>query len=199
MIPFFVGYAMLTWFGCAKHRRTTLGWGCVLIGVGGLATISYGHWIFGRVFPELMPQGLQILMYPYSVVVGAVAVFIASMPRPAPEGACSKCHYNLAGLGYPVSKCPECGSKADVTRTKHRPSGSPREDLRAGDPGELQPVLASQRPGHRPDHENQPGHNAQERPSDAGQLSGRERLDGGDRSGIGARSNQFILARQPRD
>ncbi|GEM_PF-1897475 len=200
MIPFFVGYALLIWFGSAKHRRSLIGLGVVASGVGGLVVISYAHWLMGEYYPELMIQGLQILMYPYIAVVGAVGLFIASMPRPAPVGACRGCHYDLQGIDTSITKCPECGHKIDTEALVwHRPSGTPRENLRVGDPGVALAGSAADRAGGGAADEDQPRDHAQEHPADAGELGGRERFDGGDRPRIGARSNQFILARQPRD
>jgi hypothetical protein len=122
------------------------------------------------------------------------------MPRPCPEGACRGCHYDLAGLGYPVRVCPECGRDAEgVRRVVHRPSGLPREDLRAADAGVAVLVSASDRAAGRADEQDEPRDDAEKDPSDAGELGGLEGFDGGDASRIGARSNKFILSRQPRD
>jgi len=200
VIPFFVGYALLVWFTTAKHRRTLLAIACVGIGIGGLLLISYAHWLLGQYHPVLLIQGLQILMYPNTAVVGAVAVFIASMPRPCPDGACPRCHYDLAGLGYPVSVCPECGRDAcDAMRVMHRPSGVPRESLREADGGVVLAPLAADRTGGGAGYQDQPGNDAKQDPADGGQLRGVEGFDGGDPPRIGARSNKFILARKPRD
>lgn len=200
MIPFFVGYALLVWFGAAKYRRTLIGMGVVGAGVGGLLAISYAHWLMGEFYPELMIQGLQILMYPYTAVVGAVGLFIAAMPRPAPEGACPGCHYDLRGIDIAIAKCPECGRKIDAeARMLHRPSGVPRDDLRVGDPGVAVARSAPDGTHAGADDQDQSRDHAQQHPADAGELGGRERFDGGDRARIGARSNQFVLARQPRD
>lgn len=200
MIPFFVGYALLVWFGSARHRRTWLGWGCVGLGVGGLVLLSYGHWIFGRLFPELMPQGLQILMYPYTVVVGAVGIFITLMPRAVPAGVCAGCEYDLRGLGHPVAACPECGRPVDAEAgIRHRSSGSPRDDLRSGDSGLASAHSATQGSPRGTADQDQRGQASDQDPSDRIELRGRERLDGGDRPGIGTGGDEFVLARQPGD
>lgn len=140
MIPFFVGYAMLVWYLSAKYRRSVLAFACVLTGVALLAVLSYGHWMIGKVHPELMIQGMQILMYPYTAAVGLVGLFISSLPHRHPEGCCHACGYNMAGLprqDHPsrTASCPECGSVGVLIPVHYRRSGVERTDLRAGDLG----------------------------------------------------------------
>lgn len=133
MIPFFVGYAMLVWYLAARYRRTTLAFGCALAGTALLLVFAYGHWVVGQGNPALFIQGMQILLYPYTVVVGAVALFIASLPRRFPPGACPRCGYDLAGLSHPVANCPECGRPSHAKKIAYRRSGAEREDLRRPD------------------------------------------------------------------
>lgn len=133
MIPFFVGYALFVWYLAARYRRTVLAYACALAGMAFLVALIYGHWVIGQFNPELMIQNMQILLYPYTVAVGAVGFFIASLPRTHPPGCCGRCGYNLAGLVQPIFACPECGGPIDAPRVAYRPSGLERTDLRASD------------------------------------------------------------------
>jgi hypothetical protein len=133
MIPLFVGYALFVWYLSARYRRTMLAYACALSGVALLVVLCWGHLLVGRINPELMIQNMQILMYPYTVAVGSVAFFIASLPKTHPPGCCGRCGYNLAGLDVPVMRCPECGGPVDPPRAAHRPSGMERIDLRSPD------------------------------------------------------------------
>lgn len=134
MIPFFVGYALLVWFFTARHRRTVRAFVWAGAGILTLLTIMYGHWRLGQWHPEFMIQGLQILLYPYTLLVGSVAVFIAAMPRRFDPGSCVRCGYDLASLDHWVRCCPECGRPSDVSpRWAYRKSGWERGDLRQSD------------------------------------------------------------------
>lgn len=163
MIPFFVGYAMLVWYLSARYRRTVLAFACALSGTALLAVLAYGHWLFGQGHPELFIQGMQILLYPYTVVVGVVGVFIASLPRRYPPGACPRCGYDLAGLGHPVANCPECGRPSHGSRVSYRRSGAERENLRRADVTVVSAAEAA--PGAAGDQDQQ-GDHAEQRPPD---------------------------------
>lgn len=163
MIPFFVGYALLVWYFAAMHRRTPAGYAAAVVGVGLLILIMYFHWLLGQYHPDLMIQGLQILLYPYTVAVGLVGLFIALLPRRIDPGACARCGYDLAGLDHPVNRCPECGRRSDVMpRLLHRPSGQARTNLRETDVR----VLPRQRSDPRAGHKDQGGDQPDEHPAD---------------------------------
>lgn len=168
MIPFFVGYAMLVWYLSARYRRTLLAYACAISGAALLVVLSYAHWVLGRAHPELMIQGMQILMYPYTAAVGGVGLFIASLPRRYAEGCCRGCGYNLEGLGHPVASCPECGRAVAPTRVvRYRESGARRDDLRAGDVRVESAAPGTPGPAGDQDHaRDQP----QQHPTHAGQL-----------------------------
>jgi hypothetical protein len=157
VIPFFVGYAMLVWYMAARYRRTVLAYGCALAGVALLVVLCYAHWLLGEYFPEMMIQGMQILMYPYTLAVGGVAVFIASLPRRYPLGTCPACGYDLEGLTMRAADaahpaCPECGVAFAPTVVQHRPSGLERENLRAPDVRVISTAQPAVGPAGEQDH-----------------------------------------------
>ncbi len=164
MIPFFVGYALFVWYLAARYRRTVLAYACALAGVALLLVLTWGHWVIGQFNPELMIQNMQILLYPYTVAVGAVGFFIASLPRTHPPGCCGRCGYNLAGLMQPAFVCPECGGPIDAPRVAYRPSGRERSDLRATD---VVPVSAADAAPGAASDQHQPGHEPDEHPPQA--------------------------------
>lgn len=163
MIPLFVGYAVIVWYLTARYRRTLLAYACALSGVGLLMTLGYAHWVIGRFHPELFIQGMQILLYPYTIVVGAVGVFIASLPHRVEPGNCPRCGYNLLGLATPLANCPECGAPCETVRTDYRRSGTERADLRAPD---VRRVSAAQAANGGAGQQHQPGHDSQQDPAD---------------------------------
>lgn len=162
MIPFFVGYALFVWYMVARYRRTVLAYALAMAGVGLLLLLTWGHWVIGQINPELMIQNMQILLYPYTVAVGVVGFFIASLPKTHPPGCCGRCGYNLAGLMQPIFVCPECGGPIDTPRVTYRPSGLERADLRAADVVRVSAADAA--PGG-PADQHQPGHQSQQDPS----------------------------------
>lgn len=156
MIPFFVGYALLVWYFTARHRRTVAAFGICGAGVGGLLLISYVHWRVGVRHPELLIQGLQILMYPYTLAVGAVGIFVAMIPRRHDPGMCPDCGYDMHGLGYPVDRCPECGRACEPVLRVYRASGAERADLRSSDVAVLPAPGAEPGPRQKNDARHQP-------------------------------------------
>ncbi len=164
MIPLFAGYALFVWYLSAKYRRTVMAFACALAGVALLVLLSWGHIVIGRINPDLMIQNMQILLYPYTVGVGVVAFFIASLPRTHPAGCCGRCGYNLAGLDVPVTACPECGAPTDPPRAMHRRSGVERVDLRAAD---FVRIGSAADPAERdPGEQDQAGHSAEQQPTE---------------------------------
>lgn len=163
MIPLFVGYAVIVWYLAARYRRTLLAYACALSGVALLVTLGYAHWVVGRFHPELFIQGMQILLYPYTIVVGAVGVFIASMPHRVEPGCCPACGYDLRGLESPRATCPECGGPCETERVKYRPSGTERDDLRSQD---FRRVSAADAADGGAGQQHKPRHDAQQDPAD---------------------------------
>ena len=127
LVPLFVGYALVTWYLAAKHRRRLLGGFVVLGALIGLVLLNWfhiklGQWTHGEIFVPV----LQTITYPYSILVVVVAVFIFCIPRETGD-RCVKCRYSLDGLttirGMLI--CPECGKK-NPTRSAYRRSGIDR-------------------------------------------------------------------------
>ncbi len=110
MVPFFLGYAMLVWWPCAVFRRRWPSFVAATLGVLGMMVIiemhrRLGHMTEGRIFVPVM----QVLLYPYMYLVGAVGLFIAVLPRQPPLGHCGRCGYDLSGQAQDHWQCPECG------------------------------------------------------------------------------------------
>lgn len=191
MIPFFVGYALLVWIPAAMHRRRGLGFLIVLTGALGLVGISLAHFQLRHMNPSWFIEGMQVMLYPYSVVVTVVGLYIALLPRTF-EGCCPSCAYSLVGL--PVSRrlCPECGEDLRPDRCpscrydlmavpssnprcpgcgfdfhkrrhirRHRQSGAERSDLRSSD----LPSASHEAP-RQPEHQDHPGQPRDERPGE---------------------------------
>lgn len=116
MVPFFIGYALLVWYFAARFRRRWGGFAAAALGLAGLGIIAYLHWRLcvwsdGKIYLPV----LQSILYPYAVMVFAVGMFVASLPRTRGEGRgpwCPRCQYNLHGLSE-ATVCPECGAAVD--------------------------------------------------------------------------------------
>lgn len=116
-------YAVVLWFLAARFRRMWQGILIVSIAIGLLAllgTTAIEHedrWIIGpraSRMPEWWRYGskqLLILLIPYTILVGGVAVFLVSLPRPRLKMSCRKCSYDLSGLNPLGLVCPECGAE----------------------------------------------------------------------------------------
>ncbi len=130
----FVVYAMLVWYAAAKWRRQWPAFAWVGVGLIGLLGVAYLHyrlnvWTHGKINLPV----LRSLLYPYAILVVAVGIYIACLPRAIPgEIRCTKCRYDLAGLKLPVI-CPECGTGNRPTR------GRPAKPTRGGEPGSASP------------------------------------------------------------
>lgn len=112
----FVVYALVVWFLVAKFRRTWLGYSLSAAGFVGVVLIGMLHikirdWSGGAFYLGAM----QMLLYPYGLLVLGVALFIASIPRRYADGACQRCGYDLGGLESLGLTCPECGARQPVT------------------------------------------------------------------------------------
>lgn len=105
----FVVYAVLVWWAAYHWRRRWRGYGASVAGVMGLVFLAFLHWklsewTHGRIYLPV----LQVLLYPYTLLVGAGGVFMASMPKMLPF-RCASCGYDLEGLEGEIAACPECG------------------------------------------------------------------------------------------
>ena len=67
-------------------------------------------WTNGRIYFRV----LQALLYPYSIVVVGIGLYMACLPRAIPRQWCSTCRYDLSGLENEVDLCPECGEASVV-------------------------------------------------------------------------------------
>lgn len=105
----FVFYAALVWWAGYHWRRRWLGFAWVSLGFAGLVCMAWLHWrlsewTHGRIYLPV----LQVLLYPYTLLVAAGGVFMASMPKMLPY-RCASCGYDLEGLEGNLAVCPECG------------------------------------------------------------------------------------------
>jgi hypothetical protein len=107
----FVVYAVAIWFAAAKWRRQWRSFAWVIAGGIGLCLIALFHyqlniWTGGRIYLRV----LQVLLYPYTVLVVGMGLYIACLPRQIKATVpCPACEYDLAGLDLPGLLCPECG------------------------------------------------------------------------------------------
>ncbi len=135
MIPFFLGCALLIWIPAARFRRRFLGAGVVVLGAAVLVAIALAHYQLRLLRPTWYIQGVQVILYPYTVMVVGVGAFIVAIPRyrrgrcphctepldpGAPEPvchacrrsliprACPVCHYDMQGHEACHDRCPEC-------------------------------------------------------------------------------------------
>lgn len=135
-----VPIAIAIWALAAHHRRRPAGF---LIGLGALLALvlinvlhaQLARWTEGRIEAD----HLRMVMYPYTVLVPAVAWYIALLPRAPDPSRCSRCRYDLRGLRDSARVCPECGTGLPTAAApRYRPSGTTRRSLRADD-GPRQP------------------------------------------------------------
>ncbi len=107
----FVLYAILVWYLAIRWRRRLIGLVSLAAGLAGIAFIGYFHlllsrWTDGAIYLPL----LQIMLYPYGLLVGGAGLFMVCLPRRRPTAYCKACSYDLAGLDPEIDRCPECGS-----------------------------------------------------------------------------------------
>ena len=114
----FVLYAVLVWYAAARWRRQWGSYLAIAAGLAGLVLVAYLHyrlsvWTHGRIYLPI----LRVLLYPYTLLVVAVGLFIAALPRrPLAWDHCPGCLYDLRGLDAPVEVCPECGMNEELAR-----------------------------------------------------------------------------------
>jgi hypothetical protein len=106
----FVIYAVVVWYFAIRYRRNWRAFAAVVAGVAGLSVLAYLHirlsrWTHGRIF---LPQ-LQVLLYPYTVLVGVVGFYAACLGHRYNPAACLGCGYDRTGLMRANPVCPECG------------------------------------------------------------------------------------------
>lgn len=183
MIPLFVGYAVIAWVLTCKHRRTLLGLAIVMASVLVLVGIAVLHHRIGAANPNMYMQGMQVLLYPYIVLVAGIGGFLFALPH-RPTEHCVSCGYDLEGLRRPIHVCPECG-RANPELVGHRRSGAEREQLRRSDAPRVVAHSADHEPNRQPNGQDQPRHTRDERPAQHAELALVERADQADGSGSG--------------
>ncbi len=150
-VVFFVVYAVLVWYLAARWRRQWRGLLAAIGGVAGVAFVAFLHWRLSEWTDRgIYLEVLQVLLYPYGIVVGAVALFIAALPRSPRSAHCAHCGYDLHGLtayGPQGLICPECGRRVRGSGVPIPPDASP----------------ANEPPQHAEEQRPQ-GHDADERP-----------------------------------
>lgn len=104
----FVAYAIGVWYAAARYRRRLAAFLWVGAGLLGLLGIAYLHhwlsvWTGGKIYVPLM----RSLLYPYTLLVVAVGVFIACLPRP--PSPCRKCGHDTSQDGLDARACGGCG------------------------------------------------------------------------------------------
>jgi hypothetical protein len=87
-------------------------------GFGFLVLVAYAHWLLskwtdGAVF---LPT-LQAVLYPYTVLVGVIGLYICCVARSRTHGACHGCQYDLSGQEGHEVRCPECGLAQPPAKT----------------------------------------------------------------------------------
>jgi len=112
----FVIYALGVWYLAFLWRRSMAGYGAVIGGILVLVGVAWMHIVLVRRWPMWfnLPV-LQIMLYPYTILVGVMGFFIASLP---PSGR-RACGYDLSGHeGEEIGRCPECGTTTNEMRTR---------------------------------------------------------------------------------
>lgn len=123
-------YAVLVWFLAARFRRRWQGALAVFVGLGLLAALGSMSMTgeagsipdrLGIHLPQAIQGGLRLLMVllvPYTLMVGTIAVFLVCLPNARADTGCRYCHYDLSGLNPLGLVCPECGHEQGPYRCK---------------------------------------------------------------------------------
>ncbi len=146
----FVIYAIAVWYAAARWRRQWLSLAWVTAGFLGLVLVGYFHsrlnvWSNGQIYLPV----LRVLLYPYTLMVVAVGLYIAALPRRNIRWEhCPLCEYDLRGLDQPIETCPECGMNEELARLAlgRRYTGFPAPPTDAAIPG----ARATEAPGPAP-------------------------------------------------
>lgn len=122
--PFF---AVMIWFLAAHFRRRWQSFFAVAVGTALLCLIEFLLWRAQFKYERwIVPQQVIWLLIPFTVLVLAIGLFIACLPKAPPtDHHCPKCFYDLAGLDPLNLSCPECGRRwtgrgSDSTEERHR-------------------------------------------------------------------------------
>lgn len=144
----FTAYALLVWLLAVRWRRSPAGFVVTLAGLAGLVAAGYFHVKLGDWFGWYI-AAMQLILYPYTIIVTAVGFFLASLPRLCPDTvSCVQCAYDLRGLtseGQHVRiRCPECGRQAFyVVQPRTTRHTRPATSTAAGSPAMTNHCIAS--------------------------------------------------------
>lgn len=170
-------YAVILWYAIAKHRRTRRGFVIVAGGFLFLVLFAYVHWLLSKwTHGAVFLPTLQAILYPYTMLVGVVGLYICCVRRRHIIGHCTACHYDLTGLDGVDVTCPECGLTQRVEE-------------------ELPAKPAMQEP-HQQRQDRQP---RDEEPLGDQQRAAAQRLDDGKQPGGRALGDHLVLVREPGD
>ena len=125
----FVVYAIAVWYAAFRWRRTATAYAWVIAGILGLVGVAWVHAKLAQRWPNLFViSQLQLLLYPYTILVGVMGFFIASLPL----SGCRLCGYDLSGHeGEDIERCPECGATTAEMRTRRGRRAARRRIRRA--------------------------------------------------------------------
>lgn len=184
----FVFFAILVWYGSFQGRRRLGGIAALAGGMFVLLTVNAVHFRVAQIFgyEELVPV-FRVLLYPYIALVGAVGLFMVTLPIDLPRGEihCKACRYDLTDLKQEVLEgdpCPECGATiAEASTRKGRRLARKRRYARsrlAPEPmAGLRLGLALDEPHEAARDEHQQGQAPDEQPLDRSAPALVERLD----------------------
>lgn len=111
----FVIYGVLVWWLAFAWRGSWRAWAAPIAGLLGVVLVAWlhlklGEWTSGQIYLPAM----QVLLYPYGVLVTVVGLFIAAIPATPVgrrDGLCHACRYDLRGRTERDAVCPECGAR----------------------------------------------------------------------------------------
>lgn len=124
-------YAVIVWYATYRFRRRLLGLALPIIaGVAVLALlrliVRMQHTLGASSAGDSLT--ISLMMYAEAIVVTAVGLFIAVLPRTPAYPHCPYCFYNLTGLegrDSPEFVCPECGTPAHGYERRRSPAPQP--------------------------------------------------------------------------
>lgn len=157
-------YAVIVWYATYRLRRRLLGLVLPILAGGAVLLllrliVRMQHSLGATSAGDSL--SISLMLYAEAIVVTAVGLFIAVLPRTPAYPHCPYCFYNLTGLDdrdSPDFVCPECGTPAHGYARRRsaapQPPGDPRQKDHAGGDRQQTPVqpgslLLRQRPNDR--------------------------------------------------
>jgi hypothetical protein len=165
----FVAYAVAVWFAAFHYRRRLHAVPILFVTVGVLWAVIHLH---GRIatlagIGHLIPV-FRSIMWAYTAIVAAGAVFLATLPRVTSLRPCRLCGYELSGVADEASACPECGATPEESATPRGRKQVRRRQARIANtptPAIAGISLSPDQPPGDPGGEQQQRHAAGERPA----------------------------------